>query len=189
MARYGKRPIQIPENVKITFTEELIKVEGPKGSLEIQMVPIVDYVIDNNMLSVVFDEKVKNNGYAMQGLAKSLINNMIIGVTKGFEKVLYLVGTIYSVQLKGKNLDFNLGYSHPVIYEPPEGISFEIETPNFSINSQKVTIIKVKGIDKQLVGQTAAKIRMLRKPDNYKGKGVRYKDEKLIIKEGKKAKK
>jgi len=189
MARYGKRPIQIPDNVKVNITDDFINVEGPKGKLQIPRVPVVDFVIEGNLLSVVFDEKLKNNGYAMQGLGKSLVNNMIVGVTSGFEKTLYLVGTIYSVQLKGNKLDFNLGYSHPVVFEPPQGISFEVETPNFSINSQKVTIIKVKGIDKQLVGQTAAKIRMLRKPDNYKGKGIRYMDEKLIIKEGKKAKK
>lgn len=189
MARYGKRPIKIPDNVKINIQDETVSVEGPKGKLSIKRVPDIDIVNRDGLLYFEIGERKNNKSYAMQGLAKSLVNNMIIGVTTGFEKVLYLVGTIYNVQLKGKNLDFNLGYSHPVVFEPPEGISFEVETPNFSINNQKVMIIKVKGIDKQLVGQTAAKIRMLRKPDNYKGKGIRYQDEKLIIKEGKKAKK
>lgn len=189
MARYGKIPVIIPEKVEVNIDGRKIYVKGPKGELSWTHPEGVKVVKENNLIRVEMDDPKNKQSLAFQGLTRSLINNMVIGVTQGFVKELYLVGTIYSAQMKGKKLVINLGYSHPVEYDPPQGIDLEVEPAQFSINNQKVTIIRVKGIDKQLVGQVGAVIRRFREPDNYKGKGIRYKDERLILKEGKKSKK
>ncbi len=189
MARYGKIPVKIPEKVNVTVEGRLIKVKGPKGELSWEHPEGVNVVVDNGEVRVKINDERNKQLLAYQGLTRSLINNMVKGVTEGFVKELYLVGTIYNAQMRGRKLVMSLGYSHPVEYEPPQGIELEVEPAQFSINNQKVMIIRVKGIDKQLVGQVAAIIRGFREPDNYKGKGIRYSDERLILKEGKKSKK
>ncbi len=189
MARYGKIPVEIPEKVNISIEGRHIVVKGPKGELAWTHPESVKIIREENKIRVAIDNPKSKQQLAFQGLTRSQINNMVIGVTKGYIRELYLVGTIYSAQMQGKKLVINLGYSHPVEYIPPEGIELEVEPAQFSISNQKVTIIRVKGIDKQLVGQVAAIIRRFREPDNYKGKGIRYSDERLILKEGKKSKK
>ncbi len=189
MARYGKIPITIPDKVDLKIEGRKVTVKGPKGELSWEHPEGVTLVRDGNLLKVEIENPKNKQQLAFQGLTRSLVNNMVIGVTEGFVRELYLVGTIYSAQMQGNKLVMNLGYSHPVEFTPPQGIQLEVEPAQFSINNQKVTIIRVKGIDKQLVGQIAAIIRRFREPDNYKGKGIRYSDEKLILKEGKKSKK
>ena len=189
MARYGKIPVKIPEKVDVKIEGRTITVKGPKGELSWTHPESVRVIKEDGKIRVEIDNPRNKQQLAFQGLTRSLINNMVIGVTQGFVRELYLVGTIYSAQMQGKKLVMNLGYSHPVEYVPPEGIQLEVEPAQFSINNQKVTIIRVKGIDKQLVGQVSAIIRRFREPDNYKGKGIRYSDERLILKEGKKSKK
>ncbi|MGA1861797.1 50S ribosomal protein L6 [Deferribacter thermophilus] len=178
MSRIGKKPINIPSGVKINLDKDKIVVEGPKGKLEQKLHPNIKIEISDNEILVkrVDDTKLSRS---LHGLYRSLINNMVEGVTKGFEKRLEIVGVGYRAALKGKALDLSLGFSHPVVIEPPEGIEFVVENP------QKIV---VKGIDKQLVGQVAANIRSIRKPEPYKGKGIRYEGEYILRKAGKSAK-
>ncbi len=189
MARYGKMPVNIPSGVDIKIEDRNIKVKGPKGELSWIHPEGVRVIREDNQIKVKIENPKNKQQLAFQGLTRSLINNMVTGVTLGFVKELYLVGKTYSVQLRGNKLVMNLGYSHPVEFAAPAGIDFEVEPAPFSISDQNVTIIRVKGIDKHLVGQISADIRKLREPDNYKGKGIRYKNERLILKEGKKSKK
>lgn len=179
MSRIGKKPITVPGSVKVQIDGNIIKVEGPKGKLQHTVPALITVKLDNGVLNIGRKDESQDSS-ALSGLTRTLIDNMVTGVTTGFTKTLDIVGVGYRVALKGKALDFNLGRSHPVVVEPPAGIEFVVE------GQQK---IHVKGIDKQLVGQVAANIRMLRKPEPYKGKGIRYNGERVIMKAGKTGKK
>lgn len=180
MSRIGKMPIELPEGVQITVSERnLVTVKGPLGELSEKISEKMKISIDGNVLTVDRPNDSKINR-SLHGLSRSLINNMVAGVTKGYAKTLKIVGVGYRVAKKGEVLDFNLGFSHPVEMADPEGITTEV--PN-------QTEIVVKGINKQLVGNYAAKIRELRPPEPYKGKGIRYIDEQVRRKEGKAGKK
>lgn len=175
MSRIGKRIIAIPEGVTITEENNVVVVKGPKGELKQEMLKDISMKQENNEITL---ERKNDAAKAMHGTMNSLISNMIIGVTKGYEKSLEIVGVGYRFNVQGKKLVINAGYSHPVELEIPEGLKVEAVSN---------TEIKVSGIDKVLVGEFAANIRKVRKPEPYKGKGIRYKDEHIIRKEGKKA--
>ncbi len=175
MSRIGKLPVLIPEGVKCELKGNTLKVTGPKGTLERTFHPEMSIkIIDNSI--VVERPSDKKEHKALHGLTRVLINNMIIGVTKGYEKTLVIEGIGYRASLQGKNLNLSLGFSHPVTIEPPPGITFVVDNPQ---------TIRVVGIDKELVGQVAANIRALRKPEPYKGKGIRYSYERIRRKETK----
>jgi len=177
MSRIGKKPIQIPEGVEVDVQPGAVKVKGPKGELNQGFDRDMKVAVDGGTLTV---ERPTDRGEhrALHGLTRSLIANMVEGVTDGFERRLEIQGVGYRAQLKGKNLEMALGYSHPVTIEAPEGIEFEVPQP---------TQVVVRGIDKQLVGETAARIRKSRPPEPYKGKGVRYAGEHVARKVGKRA--
>ncbi|TQM35246.1 50S ribosomal protein L6 [Pseudonocardia cypriaca] len=176
MSRIGKLPVTVPSGVDVTIDGRTVTVKGPKGTLSHTVVePItVERGDDGAILVKRPDDERRSKAY--HGLTRSLVNNLVVGVTSGYEKKLEIVGVGYRVALKGSNLEFALGFSHPVVVEPPEGITFTVETP---------TRFSVSGIDKQLVGETAANIRKIRKPEPYKGKGVRYAGENVRRKVGK----
>ncbi|MEA4862121.1 MAG: 50S ribosomal protein L6 [Victivallaceae bacterium] len=174
MSRIGKKPIDIPAGVKVAVEAGVVNVEG-KAKLSINLPPLVSVDIAENVIHVRQNEDTHRSS-AMQGLARSLINNMVIGVTKGFRKDLQIVGVGYRAQISGTKLTLNIGYSHPVVYQVPEGAKV-------SVNDQGVIV--VEGADKQLVGAVAAAIRRFREPEPYKGKGIRYVGEKITLKEGK----
>ncbi len=179
MSRIGKLPITVPSGVDVTLDERVVTVKGPKGTLTHTVVePITVTKGDDGALLVVRPDDNRDSK-ARHGLTRTLVANMVTGVTTGYEKTLEIVGVGYRVQARGSNLEFALGYSHPVPVEAPEGISFEVQSP---------TRFVVRGIDKQQVGEVAAKIRKLRKPDPYKGKGVRYQGEVVRRKVGKSGK-
>lgn len=175
MSRIGKRIITVPEGVTVTEENNEVIVKGPKGELKQVMLKDITMKQENNEITL---ERKNEAAKAMHGTMNALISNMIIGVTKGYEKVLEIIGVGYRFNVQGKKLVINAGYSHPVEMEIPEGLTVEA-TSN--------TEISVKGIDKVLVGEFAANVRKVRKPEPYKGKGIRYKDEYIIRKEGKKA--
>ena len=177
MSRIGKKPIQIVTGVKVLKTDREVKVKGPKGELSAKVHPEIGFEIkdDHIILTRHSDQKEHRS---LHGLWRALIQNMIIGVSEGYTKKLELVGVGYRAELKGKKLQLLVGYSHPILFAPPEDI--KIETP-------KATTIAVSGIDKQLVGQVAAKIRSFRLPEPYKGKGIRYEGEYIRRKAGKAA--
>jgi large subunit ribosomal protein L6 len=175
MSRIAKAPITVPAGVEVTVNGQDIKVKGKNGELTRTINAAVEVSLNDNVITTAPREVV--NAWAQAGTARALINNMIIGANEGFEKKLQLVGVGYRAAVKGKVLDLTLGFSHPVNFEIPEGIT--IEAPS-------QTEIVVKGADKQLVGQTAANIRSYREPEPYKGKGVRYADEYVRRKEAKK---
>ncbi len=177
MSRIGRQPITIPEGVQIEIDSGRVKVVGPKGELELK-IPEGIKVEQNQQQIVVSRSRNDKKTKANHGTIRSLINNMVIGVTQGWEKELEVVGTGYRVNLEGNKLVFKVGYSHPVVVEPPEGIQFEAADNK----------VKIKGINKELVGNWAAKIRRIRPPDPYKGKGIRYSDEVIKLKPGKAAK-
>lgn len=174
MSRIGKLPIEILSGVTITVDQGIIKVQGPKGELSQSVLPEVTVKLEDNQLIVSrkSDEKLAR---AQHGLMRSLINNMVVGVTKGFEKKLEVNGVGFRVKGGGQQLEMSLGFSHPVKYEAPQGIDIKVEKMN----------ITVSGINKQQVGQVAAEIRSLKKPEPYKGKGIKYADEHIIRKAGK----
>jgi large subunit ribosomal protein L6 len=175
MSRIGRLPIPIPSGVDVAIDGQAVSVKGPKGALNLTIAEPISVVQEDGIIRVTRpnDEgKVR----ALHGLSRTLIDNMVTGVTQGYSKTLEIVGVGYRVQAKGKDLEFSLGFSHPVVITPPEGITFRVETP---------TRFVVEGIDKQLVGETAARIRKLRKPDPYKAKGVRYQGEVIRRKVGK----
>jgi large subunit ribosomal protein L6 len=177
MSRIGKLPIALPKGVTIELSEGEVSAKGPKGSLSCTLPPLVSVSQADNVLSVSAVEG-EQNARAMHGLARTLLANLVTGVSTGFSKTLEINGTGYSVENKGNYLVFNLGYSHPIYYELPEGVE--------GIIPPKVkTKITVTGIDKQAVGSAAAKIRSFRPPEPYKGKGVKYSDEVIRRKEGK----
>lgn len=179
MSRIGKQPITIPDGVEVKMDGNKISVKGPKGTLEKEINPIVNVTIDGNTVTVTRpnDEALSRS---LHGLTRTLINNMIVGVKEEFKKELEINGVGYRVAKQGNNLNLTLGYSHPVIFEAPAGITFDVPNPNQII---------VRGIDKELVGQTAAVIRTKRLPEVYKGKGIKYADEVIRRKEGKAGKK
>lgn len=175
MSRIGRLPIPVPSGVDITIDGPSVTVKGPKGTLSLTMAePITAALEDGSVLVSRPDDE--RDSRALHGLTRSLLANMVIGVSEGYEKSMEIVGTGYRVTAKGTDLEFALGYSHPVLVKAPEGVSFTVESP---------TKFKVSGIDKQVVGETAAKIRKLRKLDPYKGKGVRYEGEVIRRKAGK----
>ncbi len=176
MSRVAKNPVSIPSGVTVTINGQEITVKGSKGELKRVVHDAVEVKQEENVLTFAAREGVAN-GNAFAGTMRSLVNNMVLGVSDGFEKKLQLVGVGYRAQAQGKTLNLTLGFSHPVNYEVPEGIT--IETPSN-------TDVVVKGADKQLVGQVAANIRAYRPPEPYKGKGVRYADEHIRRKEAKK---
>jgi large subunit ribosomal protein L6 len=177
MSRIAKNPVTIPAGINITLSSDNINVKGPKGELQHQIHPLVEVKQEDTELKFVARDTANKQSKALSGTTRAVINNMVVGVSQGFDKKLTLVGVGYRAQAQGKILDLTLGFSHPVKYEVPEGIT--IETPS-------QTEIVVKGIDKQKVGQVAAEIRAYRKPEPYKGKGVRYSDEVVVRKEAKK---
>jgi large subunit ribosomal protein L6 len=176
MSRIGKLPVPVPAGVEVTIDGQTVTVKGPKGTLS-RSIPepiIVERDEDGALLVKRPDEERYSR--SMHGLSRTLVNNLVIGVTQGYEKKMEIHGVGYRVQLKGSDLEFSLGYSHPVKIAAPEGITFAVETP---------TRFSVQGIDKQQVGEVAANIRKLRRPDPYKGKGVRYAGEQIRRKVGK----
>jgi large subunit ribosomal protein L6 len=177
MSRIGRLPIPVPSGVDVAIDEATVTVKGPKGTLSHTVAsPILVEKGEDGVLSVNRPDDERNSR-SLHGLTRTLINNMVVGVTEGYEKKLEIVGVGYRVLPKGPTqLEFQLGYSHPIVFDAPEGITFTTEGP---------TKLGVVGIDKQLVGEVAAKIRKLRKPEPYKGKGVRYSGEHIRRKVGK----
>jgi large subunit ribosomal protein L6 len=177
MSRIGRKPIELPAGVMVAISPGRVQVNGPLGELS-QAVP-TRMQIDKTESEVVVTRPTERGGdRALHGLTRTLIANMVEGVTNGFEKHLEIQGVGYRAQLKGTDLELAVGYSHPVLVKPRKGISFEVPSP---------TQIVVKGIDKQIVGQTAAEVRKVRPPEPYKGKGIRYRDEQVRRKVGKRA--
>ncbi len=177
MSRIGKKPIQIPEKVELSIKDDVLTAKGPKGSLSRTLHSAVIVNIDNGILKVSASSNSRSER-AMQGLFRSLIANMIIGVAKGYEKTLLLSGIGYRAEVKGQSIVLNVGYSNPVNFGLPDGISANVE---------KNTRIVLSGIDKEVLGETAARIRKVRPPEPYKGKGIMYSDERIIKKAGKTA--
>jgi large subunit ribosomal protein L6 len=175
MSRIGRLPVTIPSGVDVTIDGRSVQVKGPKGTLSHVVAEPIDVIKEDGVIRVT---RPSDEGpvRALHGLSRTLIANMVTGVTDGYTKTLEIVGVGYRVQAKGKDLEFSLGFSHPVNITPPEGITFRVEAP---------TRFVVEGIDKQLVGEVSARIRKLRKPDPYKGKGVRYQGEVIRRKVGK----
>ncbi|MQA12531.1 MAG: 50S ribosomal protein L6 [Pseudonocardiaceae bacterium] len=176
MSRIGKLPVTVPSGVEVTIDGQHVSVKGPKGTLE-HTVPLpiaVERDEDGSILVKRPDDERESR--SLHGLSRTLVNNLVVGVTEGYTKRMEIQGVGYRVQLKGADLEFSLGYSHPVKVPAPDGIQFAVESP---------TKFSVSGIHKQLVGETAANIRKLRRPDPYKGKGVRYEGEQIRRKVGK----
>jgi large subunit ribosomal protein L6 len=175
MSRIGRMPVVVPSGVDVTIDGRDVTVKGPKGSLRMEVAAPIEV---NQADGVITVTRPSDEGEirALHGLSRSLIANMVTGVTAGYAKTMEIVGVGYRVQARGRDLEFALGFSHPVVVNPPDGISFRVETP---------TRFVVEGIDKQQVGEVAANIRKLRKPDPYKGKGVRYSGEVIRRKAGK----
>ena len=179
MSRIGNKPITVPEGVEIKIDGQKVTVKGPKGSLEKEFHKNMKINLEGNVITVVRPDNEPSNR-SLHGLTRTLLNNMIEGTTKGFERKLEVNSVGYRASKKGNNLLLNLGYSHPVEMEAPEGITFDVPNPNEII---------VKGMDKELVGQTAAVVRTKRPPEVYRGKGIKYAEEVIRRKEGKAGKK
>ena len=179
MSRIGRMPVTVPANVTVTIDGQTVTVKGPKGELSHVVAEPITVALEDGSVAVSRpdDERASRS---LHGLTRTLINNMVLGVTDGYEKKMEIRGTGYRVMARGSNMEFALGYSHPITVEPPAGITFAVENQ---------TRFAIQGIDKQLVGETAANIRKLRKPDAYKGKGERYADEVIRLKAGKAGKK
>ena len=176
MSRIGKKPVALPKGVTATVEGKTVKVKGPKGELKVALVDEVDAMVDEHGVHVTPKEGAER-GRQMWGLSRTLVNNLVVGVTDGFQQKLEINGVGYRAAVQGKNLQLQLGFSHDVLYPIPTGINIVCEKP---------TSISVSGIDKQLVGQVAAEIRGYRPPEPYKGKGVKYAEEFILRKEGKK---
>ena len=175
MSRVGKKPVQIPEKTKVTFNDMTINVEGPLGKLSKNIHPDIDLKIDNNEIKVIYRNN-NSRSTSYQGLYRSLINNMVIGVSKGYERVLEINGIGYRADISGDILKLFLGYSHPIDFKLPSGITATVDKKNN---------ITLKSIDNELLGLTSANIRKLRPPEPYKGKGVKYAEENIQRKAGK----
>ena len=176
MSRIGKIPVPVPAGVDVTISGALVTIKGPKGTLEHVVPAQIEVARDEDGAIVVTRRGDDRDSRALHGLTRTLLSNVVIGVTEGYEKKLEIVGTGYRVTAKGSDLEFALGFSHPVVITPPEGITFAVEGP---------TKFSVAGISKQQVGEVAANIRKIRKPEPYKGKGVRYAGENVRRKAGK----
>ena len=176
MSRIGKQPVPVPAGVDVTIDGQKVSVKGPKGALELAIAEPIAVSRDDDGAILVTRPDDERLSRSLHGLSRTLVANLVTGVTEGYTTKMEIFGVGYRVQLKGSNLEFALGYSHPVLIEAPEGISFAVETP---------TKFSVTGIDKQKVGQISANIRRLRRPDPYKGKGVRYAGEVVRRKVGK----
>ncbi|MBA2442673.1 MAG: 50S ribosomal protein L6 [Rubrobacter sp.] len=175
MSRIGVAPVQVPSGVEVSISEGQVHVKGPKGELSVPVGSGASVKQEDGILSVERDSDSPDHR-SMHGLTRSLLQNAVTGVTDGFTKTLQISGVGYRAQLQGQNLNLQVGFSHPVLVEPREGISFEVPAP---------TTVLVRGFDKQRVGQTAAEIRGVRPPEPYKGKGIRYEDEQIRRKVGK----
>jgi large subunit ribosomal protein L6 len=175
MSRVGKKPIPIPANTKISYKDRSLTIEGKKGKLSREIHPAVDLSIADGIIKVLLAKELKT-GRALQGLTRSLVANMLTGVSQGFERVLEINGIGYRAELKGKALVFHLGFSTPKEFALPEGVSAAVD---------KNTIVKLSGIDKEELGRTAAAIRSMKPPEPYKGKGIRYAGERIHKKAGK----
>ena len=176
MSRVAKKPVELGKDVSVSFKSRDLTVKGPKGSLTLTLNPQVEVKEEDSSVSVSARSRSKF-AVAMAGTTRALINNMVTGVSKGFERKLELVGVGYRAQAQGKKVNLSLGFSHPVEYQVPDGVT--VETPSN-------TEMFVRGIDRQAVGQVAAELRAYRPPEPYKGKGVRYSDERIVLKEAKK---
>ena len=176
MSRVGKLPVKVPEKVKVSVDGLLVKVEGPKGKMSFPVNPLVKVAVDKGEVKVARpdDSRVAKG---LHGLTRTLVKNAIEGVTKGYERNLEISGVGFKAELKGKELHFTLGFSHPVVFKLPDGVTAEVDA--------KQTKLAVRGMDKHLLGLTAAKIRALRPPEPYKGKGIKYAEEIIRRKEGK----
>jgi large subunit ribosomal protein L6 len=176
MSRIGKQPIPVPVGVDVTIDGQNVSVKGPKGKLELAIAEPITLSRNDDGAIVVSRPDDERRSRALHGLSRTLVSNLVTGVTQGYTTKMEIHGVGYRVQLRGQNLEFALGYSHPVVIEPPDGVTFAVETP---------TKFSISGIDKQKVGQVSANIRRLRRPDPYKGKGVRYEGEQIRRKVGK----
>ena len=182
MSRIGRAPIPVPPKVQVTWTDEnLVTVKGPKGELSYQVDPELTLKLEDGTLTVIRPSDSREHR-AKHGLYRSLVNNMVVGVTKGYTKQLEIHGVGYRAAKVGENLVIQVGYSHPIEVQPPKGIAFSVDGVD---PATKATKLSVSGIDKQLVGEIAATIRRLRKPEPYKGKGIRYAGEAIRRKAGK----
>jgi large subunit ribosomal protein L6 len=177
MSRVAKKPIILPTGVDVSMDQHLLTVKGNKGSLQMHLHITVQIEKEGNSVKVSLKNVTSQNNYAIAGTTRAIVHNMVVGVSQGFERKLVLVGVGYRAQVQGNTLNLSLGFSHPISYAIPKGIT---------IDAPSQTEIVVKGIDKQQVGQVAADIRAFRPPEPYKGKGVRYFNEIIILKEGKK---
>src|SRR3974390_1615681 len=175
MSRIGRLPVTVPKGVDVTINGRQVTVKGPKGELSMQLAEPIEIAQNDGVITVTRPSD-EGTVRALHGLSRTLVANMVTGVTEGYSKTLEIVGVGYRVQAKGNGVEFSLGYSHPVPVPPPDGVTLRVETP---------TRLVVEGIDKQQVGEVAANIRKLRKPDPYKGKGVRYAGEQVRRKVGK----
>ena len=176
MSRIGKQPVPVPAGGDVSINGQNVSVKGPKGTLELEIAEPIKVSRDEDGAIVVTRPDDERRSRSLHGLSRTLVANLITGVTEGYTTKMEIHGVGYRVQLKGQNLEFALGYSHPVVIEPPEGITFAVESP---------TKFSISGIDKQKVGQISAIIRRLRRPDPYKGKGIRYEGEQIRRKVGK----
>ena len=176
MSRIGRMPVVVPQGVDVEIKGSHVRVKGPKGQLDHLFPAAMDISMEDGQIAVKrpSDERTHR---ALHGMTRALINNMVVGVSQGFEKVLQIEGVGYRVELNGNNIELNVGYSHPVQVEPPEGITFDVDA--------RARLVKVQGYDKAAVGQVAADIRKIRPPEPYKGKGIRYQDERIRRKAGK----
>jgi large subunit ribosomal protein L6 len=179
MSRIGKKPVPVPGNVQVTLSGQDVKVKGPKGELSLRLVENVKVSQADGGVEIAPVDDSKR-ARSMWGMSRTLVDNMIKGVTDGYQEVLEINGVGYRAAMKGKDLQLNLGLSHEVLYKIPQGITITLEGP------KKDSIVQISGIDKQQVGQVAAEIRAFRKPEPYQGKGVKYRDEFILRKEGKK---
>lgn len=187
MSRIGRQPVPIPAGVKVNITGTKIRVEGPKGKLEFDHHPNMKVVSDGKTVTVSRPNDERQNR-ALHGLTRALVNNMVLGVSKGYEKRLKIVGVGFQPAMKGKGVELTVGYANRLYHEPPEGVTVQVlpePPPPGSVANMAPFTIVVSGADKQKVGQFAANIRASRKPEPYKGKGVRYEHEKVRTKEGK----
>jgi len=176
MSRIGKQPVPVPAGVDVSIDGQTVSVKGPKGTLSLDVAEPIKVSRNEAGEIVVTRPDDERRSRSLHGLSRTLIANLVTGVTEGYTTKMEIHGVGYRVQLKGQNLEFALGYSHPVVIEPPEGITFAVESP---------TKFSISGIDKQKVGQISAIIRRLRRPDPYKGKGIRYEGEQIRLKVGK----
>ena len=176
MSRVGKKPVELPKGVEVTATGTAVRVKGPKGEISMALNPLVEVKVADGKAHVATRQESRV-ARVISGTTRAILANMVTGVTKGFERKLELVGVGYRAQAQGRKLNLTLGFSHPVAYAVPDGIT--VETPS-------QTEIVVKGVDRQKVGQVAAEIRRYRSPEPYKGKGVRYSGEQVVLKEAKK---